>query len=124
MYKHLKFVHDTRYRLFTNDWFSFTGHIQIAQVPDRNEPDTVGEIDYKYLFSLLEKCGYNKYIGLEYKPRAGTVEGLKWLNHFGYALWAVHNFFIYIVKFHIFNKICWLIFTSSFYNLINSLCLQ
>lgn len=67
--------------------FTFLGHVQIAQVPDRNEPDTVGEIDYKYVFSLLEKHNYNDYIGLEYKPRAGSVEGLDWINRFGYNLW-------------------------------------
>ena len=62
------------------------GHVQIAQVPDRSEPDTIGEIDYRYVFSLLEKHGYNDYIGLEYKPRASSLEGLKWIKNFGYTL--------------------------------------
>lgn len=64
----------------------FIGHIQIAQVPDRNEPDTPGEINYKYVLSLLETLGYNGYIGLEYRPKLSTVEGLKWIKTYGYTL--------------------------------------
>lgn len=65
---------------------TLTGHVQIAQVPDRHEPDTAGEIDYRYIFSLLDKEGYNDYIGLEYRPAAGSAEGLKWIKNFGYTL--------------------------------------
>lgn len=64
----------------------FTGHIQIAQVPDRHEPDTSGEIDYKYVLSLLETVGYSGYIGLEYRPKSSTVEGLKWIKKYDYTL--------------------------------------
>lgn len=71
---------------FKNSVMIFTGHVQIAQVPDRHEPDTAGELDYRYIFSLLEKEGYNGYIGLEYRPKAGSAEGLKWIKNFGYAL--------------------------------------
>ncbi|XP_014217615.1 putative hydroxypyruvate isomerase [Copidosoma floridanum] len=67
-------------------YLPYIGHIQVAQVPDRNEPDTVGEIDYKYVFSLLEKHGYNDYIGLEYKPRTSSSDGLMWIKSFGYNL--------------------------------------
>ena len=45
------------------------GHIQIAQAPDRSEPDLNGEINYKYILQLLEDIGYDGFIGLEYKPR-------------------------------------------------------
>ena len=48
------------------------GHVQIAQVPGRNEPDSAGELDYRYLFSLLETMGYCGYIGCEYKPLGET----------------------------------------------------
>lgn len=64
----------------------FVGHIQIAQVPDRHEPNTSGEIDYKYILSLLEKLGYNGWIGLEYKPQGATKDGLKWIKEFNVAL--------------------------------------
>lgn len=55
------------------------GHIQIAGVPQRHEPD-VGEINYPYLFSLLDELGYAGWIGCEYRPRAGTSAGLGWLR--------------------------------------------
>lgn len=42
--------------------------MQIAQVPERNEPDSPGELNYCYLFDVLEKLGYKGYIGCEYKP--------------------------------------------------------
>lgn len=45
------------------------GHIQIAQVPDRHEPDSDGEVNFSYLFKLLEELGYQDYIGCEYKPQ-------------------------------------------------------
>ncbi|XP_050431354.1 putative hydroxypyruvate isomerase [Adelges cooleyi] len=58
----------------------YAGHIQIAQVPKRNEPNTPGEIDYKYIFQLLEDLGYNGWIGLEYSPKDNTDSGLSWLR--------------------------------------------
>ncbi|KAJ9579304.1 hypothetical protein L9F63_024593 [Diploptera punctata] len=64
----------------------FVGHIQIAQVPDRHEPNTSGEIDYKYIFSLLEEMRYNGWIGLEYKPKGVTKDGLKWIKEFNMSL--------------------------------------
>ena len=45
------------------------GHVQIAQVPSRNEPDSAGELNFPYLLSLLEELGYQGYIGCEYKPK-------------------------------------------------------
>ncbi|MBC3884834.1 2-oxo-tetronate isomerase [Undibacterium griseum] len=55
------------------------GHIQIAGVPDRHEPSE-GEVNYPYLFSQLDRMGYTGWIGCEYRPRAGTSEGLGWLQ--------------------------------------------
>ena len=45
------------------------GHIQISQVPSRNEPDSDGEINYPYIFHQLAKLAYNGWIGCEYHPR-------------------------------------------------------
>ena len=58
------------------------GHLQIAGAPGRNEPD-VGEINYPYLFALLEELGYSGWVGCEYKPARGaaanaTSDGLGW----------------------------------------------
>ena len=55
------------------------GHIQIASVPRRNEPDT-GEVNYAYLFRLLDELGYEGWLGCEYRPAEGTVEGLGWMK--------------------------------------------
>ncbi len=53
------------------------GHVQIAAVPSRAEPDE-GEINYRAVFAVLERIGYDGVIGCEYLPRAGTKEGLVW----------------------------------------------
>ena len=53
------------------------GHIQVASVPSRNEPDGE-ELNYPFLFAELDRLGYAGYVGCEYRPRAGTVEGLGW----------------------------------------------
>ncbi|MDO4637202.1 MAG: hydroxypyruvate isomerase family protein [Lautropia sp.] len=53
------------------------GHVQIASVPDRHEPDE-GEVHYPHLFALLDRLGYAGYVGCEYNPRAGTEAGLDW----------------------------------------------
>jgi hydroxypyruvate isomerase len=55
------------------------GHIQIAGVPERNEPDA-GEINFPYLFGLMDELGYAGWVGCEYRPRAGTSAGLGWLR--------------------------------------------
>lgn len=52
-------------------------HIQLADNPGRNEPGT-GEINYPFLFALLDRIGYGGWIGCEYKPRTTTTEGLGW----------------------------------------------
>lgn len=57
-------------------------HIQLADNPGRNEPGT-GEINYAYLFGLLDKIGYQGWIGCEYKPLDGTEAGLGWLHSIG-----------------------------------------
>jgi hydroxypyruvate isomerase len=55
------------------------GHIQIASVPARNEPDQ-GELNYDYLLDLIDEVGFDGWIGCEYRPRAGTSEGLAWFR--------------------------------------------
>jgi hydroxypyruvate isomerase len=55
------------------------GHIQIASVPARNEPNA-GELDYNYVLALVEDLGYEGWIGCEYRPKGETSEGLDWLR--------------------------------------------
>jgi hydroxypyruvate isomerase len=63
------------------DYLPLVGHVQVAGVPGRHEPDT-GEINYAYLFDLLDEVGYGGWIGCEYRPRAGTVAGLGWFQRY------------------------------------------
>jgi hydroxypyruvate isomerase len=58
------------------------GHIQLADNPGRFEPGT-GEINYRYLFKVLDEIGYTGWIGCEYKPQAGTAAGLGWIAAHG-----------------------------------------
>jgi len=60
-------------------WVRHVGHVQIAGVPERNEPDT-GELDHHYLFRLLDELGYGGWVGCEYRPARGTAEGLGWFE--------------------------------------------
>ena len=53
------------------------GHLQIAGVPDRHEPD-LGEVNYPYLFDLIDELGYDGWIGCEYIPKGPTSAGLGW----------------------------------------------
>jgi len=53
------------------------GHIQIADVPDRNEPGT-GEINYNWLLPHIDRLGYRGWIGAEYIPKGDTLQGLSW----------------------------------------------
>jgi hydroxypyruvate isomerase len=55
------------------------GHMQIAGVPERHEP-SLGEINYPYLFELIDSLGYAGWIGCEYRPRGGTSQGLEWVR--------------------------------------------
>jgi hydroxypyruvate isomerase len=64
---------------------SLARHYQIASPPDRGEPDD-GELNYRYLFKLIEESGFDGYVGCEYKPRNGTVAGLKWAEALGVRL--------------------------------------
>jgi hydroxypyruvate isomerase len=60
-----------------------TGHVQVAGVPDRAEPDDDNEVNYRAVFKALDRLGYGGLIGLEYKPRGDTVAGLAWMKAAG-----------------------------------------
>jgi 2-dehydrotetronate isomerase len=59
--------------------FNGVGHVQIAGVPDRHEPDQ-GEVNHPYLFEQLDALGYDGYIGCEYRPAGQTSAGLGWVR--------------------------------------------
>ncbi|WP_290869489.1 2-oxo-tetronate isomerase [Aquabacterium sp.] len=65
------------------------GHIQIAGVPERHEPD-VGELNHAYLFKVIDALGFDGWIGCEYRPARGntpgaTSAGLGWMTAAGQA---------------------------------------
>jgi hydroxypyruvate isomerase len=68
----------------TEKYFSDIGHFQLAGVPDRAEPDQ-GEVNFPYLFQLVDSLHYGGWIGCEYRPRGRTKEGLGWLRKTSYA---------------------------------------
>ena len=55
------------------------GHIQFADCPGRGQPGT-GQINFKHVFSVIEKSAYSGWVGAEYKPVGTTVESLGWFD--------------------------------------------
>jgi 2-dehydrotetronate isomerase len=60
------------------------GHVQIASVPERREPDE-GEVSYPQVLGALDRLGYAGFVGCEYRPRGRTEDGLGWARPFGLA---------------------------------------
>jgi 2-dehydrotetronate isomerase len=58
------------------------GHVQVAAVPSRHEPDE-GEVNYPAIFTMLDQVGYRGFVGAEYRPRGRTEEGLAWARPHG-----------------------------------------
>jgi len=67
------------------EYASLTRHYQIANPPDRGEPDE-GDLNYRWLLQQIDASGYKGWVGCEYKPRRGTVEGLRWTKACGVTL--------------------------------------
>lgn len=57
----------------------YIGHVQIAGVPRRDEPQ-YGELAYPHIISHLSAIGYSGAIGAEYIPRADVESGLDWMT--------------------------------------------
>jgi hydroxypyruvate isomerase len=56
------------------------GHVQIAGIPGRNEPDR-GVVDFPQLLRVFMALGYRGSFGCEYRPGGRIVEdGLKWMQ--------------------------------------------
>jgi hydroxypyruvate isomerase len=62
--------------------FPIVGHVQVAAVPSRGEPNE-GEVNYAQILAALDAMGYDKWIGCEYRPRTTTEEGLVWARPYG-----------------------------------------
>ncbi|MFL5311895.1 MAG: TIM barrel protein, partial [Myxococcales bacterium] len=57
---------------------SLVAHVQIADVPGRNQPGT-GKQPIPSFLSDLDELGYTGSVGLEYRPEGTTEESLAWL---------------------------------------------
>ena len=55
------------------------GHIQIASIPSRHEPDGE-ELNYPFIFAELDRLGYGGFVGCEYNPQGKTTDGLGWFK--------------------------------------------
>ncbi|MGI4777210.1 MAG: 2-oxo-tetronate isomerase [Janthinobacterium lividum] len=64
------------------------GHLQIAGVPERHEPD-LGELNHLYLFQVIDEIvaagQWDGWVGCEYRPArgfasSGTSKGLGWIE--------------------------------------------
>jgi hydroxypyruvate isomerase len=75
---HCQIMHgDITMRL--RDYIKMIGHVQVASVPSRNEPDGE-EVNYPFLFDELDRLGYAGIVGCEYRPRGATRAGLGWFE--------------------------------------------
>jgi hydroxypyruvate isomerase len=75
---HCQIIHgDVTMRL--RELMPVIGHIQIASVPSRHEPDDE-ELNYPFLFAEIDRLGYSGFVGCEYHPRGKTADGLTWLK--------------------------------------------
>ncbi|MFC4799744.1 hydroxypyruvate isomerase family protein [Neobacillus sp. GCM10023253] len=74
---HIQRIHGNPLTLF-QQYADVVGHIQIADVPGRNQPG-IGEMDYQSIFQYLHDT-YEGYIGLEYTPLGKSQDSFEWLR--------------------------------------------
>ncbi|KJC59238.1 hydroxypyruvate isomerase [Bradyrhizobium sp. LTSPM299] len=80
---HCQIIHgDVTMRL--REMMPIIGHVQIASIPSRNEPDGE-ELNYLFLFEELDRLGYGGFVGCEYNPRGKTADGLAWFKPYAGA---------------------------------------
>jgi hydroxypyruvate isomerase len=69
-------------------------HLQVAGVPERQEPQFTGPgddaspgigLDYARVFEQLQALGYSGDIGCEYRPKGATRDGLGWIRNTGFS---------------------------------------
>ena len=58
---------------------AIVGHVQIAGVPARHEPEPASAM-LRNFFQALLRHGYEGWVGCEYKPAVDTDGGLGWLR--------------------------------------------
>lgn len=55
-------------------------HMQVADVPSRAEPGT-GEIHYEHVLGVIDRLGYQGWIGCDYKPSTTTLASFRWMRN-------------------------------------------
>ncbi len=60
---------------------SIIGHIQIASIPNRREPDH-GDLPLKAIVQALNTMAYHGVVGAEYHPEQKVEDGLAWMEEF------------------------------------------
>ena len=78
-------VEDGDVAVAIKEYVALARHYQIANPPDRGEPDE-GDLNYRWLLRQIDASGYKGWVGCEYKPRHSTVEGLGWAKACGVTL--------------------------------------
>ena len=73
---HIQIMEGDLLRRLERHW-PHVGHVQIASVPRRNEPDE-GEVAFAAILADLTARGYAGFVGAEYNPRGSTQAGLGW----------------------------------------------
>ncbi len=77
---HCQIIHgDVTMRL--REMMPIIGHVQIASIPSRNEPDGE-ELNYPFVFAELDRLGYGGFVGCEYNPKGNTTDGLAWFKSY------------------------------------------
>jgi len=80
---HCQIIHgDVTMRL--REMMPVIGHVQIASIPSRHEPDGE-ELNYPFIFAELDRLGYGGFVGCEYNPRGQTTDGLGWFKQYAGA---------------------------------------
>ena len=77
---HLQIAEGDLIRRFEK-FLPWVGHVQIAAVPSRAEPDE-GELNYPAILAAVDQLGYTGWVAAEYRPRGRTEEGLAWARQY------------------------------------------
>lgn len=59
-------------------------HLQIAGYPGRHEPN-IGNLNLAGVLDAINANSYTSWVGCEYQPAIGTLEGMCWLDRFFFA---------------------------------------
>lgn len=84
---HIKMLYDIYHQNMMGDFnieevkknIELIGHFHVADAPGRHEPGT-GNVNYVDILKEIEKTGYSRYIGLEYRATKNDEDTLNFLK--------------------------------------------